>query len=222
VRTLLFSIAALALLLLPLPLLSQIYMYVDEQGVRHYTNVPTSKKYRPVTLKRLNNEPRKRPVPVQRMYSNAAAAGPGRYESYISRAALEHQVDPLLIKAIIKVESDFNCYAVSRSGAQGLMQLMPETARDLRVDNPFDPLQNIDGGTRYLKKLLAAYGNDLSRSLAAYNAGPGRVTAKGPLPGIRETREYVRRVIAYYRAYQQDSADAGAAGIRVGKLVTAN
>lgn len=218
----LLCIAAVSILLLPLTLWSQIYVYVDEQGVRHYTNVPTSGRYKPVKLRRLNNEPRTRPVPGNHAYGRRSAGSPDSYEAYISKAAAAHKLDPLLIKAIIKVESDFNRYAVSSSGAQGLMQLMPETARDLRVDNPFDPRQNINGGTRYFKNLLMTYDNDLSLSLAAYNAGPGRVALRGPLPSIPETREYVRRVIMHYRSYQQASAAGSSNTIRVGKLVTAN
>lgn len=222
-KPLLPGIAVFLVLLLPPTLWAQIYVYVDEQGVRHYTNAPTSSRYKPVELRRLNNEPGGRPVTFSNSRSGRGSSGnPALYEEYIRQASTRHGLDPLLVKAIIKVESDFNRYAVSTSGAQGLMQLMPETARDLRVDNPFDPLENINGGTRYLKNLLNAYGNDLSRSLAAYNAGPSRVAANGPLPGIRETREYVRRVIKYYRFYQQMSAEDGSQKKRVGKLVTAN
>jgi len=220
-KALLLCMAASLILLLPLSLLAQIYVYVDQQGVRHYTNVPANGRYKPVKLRRLNNEPGGRPV-VSRVNGRGPSGNPALYEKFIRKAASTHQLDPLLVKAVIKVESDFNCYAVSSSGAKGLMQLMPKTALDMRVDDPFDPLQNINGGTRYLKNLLDTYGNDLSLSLAAYNAGPGRVAVNGPLPGIRETREYVRRVIECYRTYQQASTSDGSKKIRVGKLVTAN
>lgn len=196
-------------------------MYVDANGVKHFTNAPTGSQYKPVNLRRLNNEPGRRPVPVSRRY----AGKPGNsadYEKYIRKAALLYQLDPLLIKAMIKVESDFNQYAVSSSGAQGLMQLMPETARDMRVANVFDPHQNIHGGSKYMKKLLDTYNNDLRLSLAAYNAGPGNVAINGSIPNIRETREYVRRVIEHYRHYQDKAAAERSTKIRVGKLVTAN
>ncbi|MDW7771322.1 MAG: lytic transglycosylase domain-containing protein [Desulfobulbaceae bacterium] len=207
--------------MLPLPLWSQIYMYVDADGVRHYTNAPSSDRYKPVKLRRLNNEQGRYPLPVH--HGETASGNPALYEQYIEKAAVMYKLDPLLIKAIIKVESDFNRYAVSSSGAQGLMQLMPGTARDMQVDNPFDPRQNINGGTRYFKYLLDTYENDLSRSLAAYNAGPSRVALNGPLPGIPETREYVRRVISSYRSYQQMAAAGGMDTIHKDKkLLTAN
>ena len=130
---------------------------------------------------------------------------PFQYDNQIHRAADKYRVDPKLIKAIIKVESDFDRYATSSKGAQGLMQLMPGTARDLRVWDPYNPSQNINGGTRYLKKLLNTYSGDLARSLAAYNAGPGRVAKNGPLPRIKETREYIQRVSRYYRIYSESA-----------------
>jgi len=204
---------------------AEIYVYVDEEGVSHYTNVPTNRRFKPVRLESLNT-PRGRPAEkVQRKgYLTNRGHNPARYDSHISRAAHSNMIDPLLIKAIIKAESDFDQYAVSHSGAQGLMQLMPETARDLRVANPFDPAQNIAGGTRYFSNLLKSYDGDLSRSLAAYNAGPGRVAKNGPLPRIAETREYVRRVIHNYRSYQQsaDIAPTLSDNITVRKLVTVN
>ena len=131
-------------------------------------------------------------------------------------------VDPLLIKAIIKVESDFNQYAISTSGARGLMQLMPGTARDMRVHNAFDAVQNINGGTRYFKNLLNSYEGNLTLSLAAYNAGPGRVAKNGPVPQIPETRKYINKVIRYYRSYQQNTPLYKSKNITVRKLVTVN
>ena len=118
----------------------------------------------------------------------------------IHAAAAEHGVDPLLIKAVIKTESNFDPRAISPKGAKGLMQLMPTTARDLQVVDPFDPEQNIDGGTKYLRSMLDSYNWDLELSLAAYNAGPGRV--KSAIPNIRETRNYVARVLDNYRLYR--------------------
>jgi soluble lytic murein transglycosylase-like protein len=119
-------------------------------------------------------------------------------DSAIQEAAVRHNVDPNLVKAIIKVESNFNPGAVSRKGAMGLMQLMPSTARSLNVTNPFDPQQNVDAGVRHLKGLLENFGGDVSLSLAAYNAGQGAVTRSGGIPPYSETRDYVRRITDIY------------------------
>lgn len=128
-----------------------------------------------------------------------AAAPAGRFEDLIREAAERHGVDPLLVKSVVQVESGFRPDAVSPKGAAGLMQLMPSTAAELGVRDVFDPSENVDGGVRYLKGLLERYGNDLETALAAYNAGPGRVDRAGGIPAIRETRDYVRKVIEAYR-----------------------
>jgi len=121
-------------------------------------------------------------------------------ESAIQQAAARHNVDPDLVRAVIKVESNFNPNAVSRKGAMGLMQLMPQTARQLNVANPFDPQQNVDAGVRHLKKLMESYGGDIKLSLAAYNAGPGAVARSAGVPRFAETRDYVKRITQlYYR-----------------------
>ena len=109
--------------------------------------------------------------------------------------ARRHGVDPNLVLAVVSVESAFQPDAVSHKGAQGLMQLMPATARDLGVTDPLDPAQNLDGGTRYLRMLIAQYGGDLGKALAAYNAGPGAVTRHGGIPPYRETHHYIDKVL---------------------------
>ncbi len=119
-------------------------------------------------------------------------------DSAIEQAAARHNVDPNLVRSVIKVESNFNPNAVSRKGAMGLMQLMPSTARSLHVSNPFDPQQNVDAGVRHLKKLLESYGGNIKLSLAAYNAGAGAVARSSGVPHFSETQNYVRRITELY------------------------
>ena len=116
----------------------------------------------------------------------------------INKAAERHAVDPNLVRALVKVESNFNPNAVSRKGAMGLMQLMPQTARQLRLTNPFNPEENIDAGVRHLKDLLDSYGGDVRLSLAAYNAGAGAVARSAGVPHYAETRNYVKRITQLY------------------------
>jgi len=119
-------------------------------------------------------------------------------DTAIERAAARHNVDPNLVRALIQVESNFNPNAVSRKGAMGLMQLMPQTAKQLNVTNPFDPQQNVDAGVRHLKQLMESFGGDVRLSLAAYNAGPGAVARSAGVPHIAETRNYVKRITQLY------------------------
>jgi soluble lytic murein transglycosylase-like protein len=118
----------------------------------------------------------------------------------VEETANRLQVDPQLVHAIIQVESDYDPLAVSRKGAMGLMQLIPQTAQRFGVGNPFDPQENIEGGVSYLRHLLDLYGGDLSLSLAAYNAGEGAVQRYGGIPFFSETQDYVRRVTGIYQS----------------------
>lgn len=119
-------------------------------------------------------------------------------DSSIVMAAARHNVDPNLVRAVVKVESNFNSNAVSRKGAIGLMQLMPQTARELKVRNPFDPDQNVDAGVRHLKYLLESYNGNVDLTLAAYNAGEGAVRRSAGVPHYSETQNYVRRITNLY------------------------
>src|SRR5580658_5688099 len=125
-------------------------------------------------------------------------------DAAIDEAAARHNVDPSLVRSVVKVESNFNPNAVSRKGAMGLMQLMPSTARSLNVVNPFDPEQNVDAGVRHLRKLLDSYGGNVRLSLAAYNAGSGAVARSAGVPHFRETQDYVRRITNLYNAGDTD------------------
>ncbi len=132
-------------------------------------------------------------------------------DAAIDEAAARHNVDPSLVRSVVKVESNFNPNAVSRKGAMGLMQLMPSTARSLNVANPFDPAQNVDAGVRHLRKLLDSYGGNVSLSLAAYNAGSGAVARSAGVPHFRETQDYVRRITNLYQGGGASSYVIGSA-----------
>jgi soluble lytic murein transglycosylase len=170
----------------------QIFTYVDERGVTHFTNLPPRDgRYKPVPPR----EPRG--FTIGRIPKNWG------YDGLIGLTAREIDVQPALVKAVIAAESNFDPAAVSRKGARGLMQLMPDTAQQLGVDDPHQPTENVRGGTRYLRSMLDRYG-DLSRAIAAYNAGPTAVDRYGGVPPYPETRDYVNRVLTYYRAYHGD------------------
>jgi soluble lytic murein transglycosylase-like protein len=129
-----------------------------------------------------------------------ASPPPPEISHLVEQTASRLQVDPQLVHAIIKVESEYDPKAVSRKGAMGLMQLIPETAERFGVENPFNPKENIEGGVSYLRYLLDHFGGDLSLSLAAYNAGEGAVQRFGGIPSFAETRDYVRKVTNIYQS----------------------
>jgi len=127
---------------------------------------------------------------------------PDQYDPMIEEFSKKYGVDSALVKAVIQAESGFNSYAVSRKGAKGLMQLMPQTAAQWNVMNVFNPRENIEGGVRHLKHLLETFGNNLTLSLAAYNAGKNAVIRNHSIPPYDETQNYVREVLRYYESYK--------------------
>ena len=196
-------------------------IYVNEDGpAASSSSVPTSGSRRSL-MYWSSTEHRFKPVPTSGAVMRAARSAASEVNHYLDRgskfqlvqthaftqkdldaaidqAAARHNVDPNLVRSVIKVESNFNPNAVSRKGAMGLMQLMPSTARSLNVSNPFDPQQNVDAGVRHLRKLLDSYGGDIRLSLAAYNAGAGAVARSAGVPHFFETQNYVRRITNLY------------------------
>jgi soluble lytic murein transglycosylase-like protein len=134
--------------------------------------------------------------------AGSAIVPPGQIDQLVTSSSTAYGVDPALVKAIIANESGFDAGATSNVGAQGLMQLMPATAASLGVTNPYDPAQNIVGGTRYIKGLLDRFGGDVPLAVAAYNAGPGAVEKYGGVPPYAETQNYVQNVLASYAKYR--------------------
>lgn len=180
--------------MLPLPALGDIYMWVDEAGVIHFTNTPSDKRFQ-----RIIKEEKERKSKNSKAISQSSNIYLYRdYSDIIQTTSQKYQIDPALVKAVIIAESNFKADAVSRKGARGLMQLMPQTANELNVRNSFDPEENIEGGVRYLKHLLSIFNGDLPLSLAAYNAGPELVQRLGRIPSIKETRDYVKKVMSIY------------------------
>lgn len=175
---------------------SDIYAFVDESGSTHFSNVPQDKRYRPYL--------RTAEAPLPGLRRQVGNRQPG-FLLPVSQLGAENQVSPALIHAVISAESGYDPDARSRKGAMGLMQLMPETAQRYRVDNPYDPVQNIRGGVSYLRDLMRQFDNDLSLVLAAYNAGEGAVQRHGNrIPPFAETRQYVPRVLGLYDRYLRD------------------
>ena len=169
--------------LLARPVCADIYSYVDKDGVIHFSNVPTHYRFRLYA-----SETR---LDYKSYFST--------YDRLINQASRKHGVDSFLIKAVIRAESDFDRHAVSKKGAQGLMQLMPETAKQLAVTDSFDPDENINAGVRYLRRQLDNFDNNVALALAAYNAGENAVRRYGRrIPPYKETRTFVDRVLRYW------------------------
>ena len=165
---------------------AEVYQYIDASGTISLTNVPSDTRYRRIDLQ----SNRLHPLMSER-----------ELEPLIRRYSREHGLHPALIRAVIKAESDFDPVAVSRAGAVGLMQLMPHTAARMDVRDAYDPDDNIGGGTKYLRQLLDRFRGNLPLALAAYNAGEHVVDRYRALPPIQETRQYVSKVLRYYRTF---------------------
>lgn len=186
--TLLVAMTLIVTFLVPVPVYADIYVYIDQDGVCHFTNAPTSGKYK--------------------VYMREAAFKPTahrtmrQYDGVITEAANSNGLSPHLLKALIHVESDFNPRAVSKKGALGLTQIMPDNLDLLDVRDPFDPKDNVMGGARYLRAMMDRFGGRLNLALAAYNAGPTAVERYKDIPPYRETRNYVEKVLKYFRYYK--------------------
>lgn len=173
---------------------TRIYMYVDADGTKHYTDVPDSNRYRLLVF-----APQEL-TETGEHYSAGLLARAAQYDAIIETAASSSAVEPNLLRAVIVVESGFNSHAVSKRGAMGLMQLMPATATRFGVTNPYDPRENIHAGARYLKFLMDRFGQNVRLALAAYNAGEDAVERSGgQIPPFTETMAYVPKVLKIYR-----------------------
>ncbi|MEZ4704818.1 MAG: lytic transglycosylase domain-containing protein [Bdellovibrionota bacterium] len=189
---------------------AEIYMYTDEDGKTRYTDTPPSESRFSVY------QPKEGPVLQHRSgyYVSNSYEHVSRNEIHtlIDEAAQRHGVDPNLIRAIVRTESDFNVRAVSHKGAMGLMQLMPDTADHLGVDNAYSAKQNIDGGVRFIKTLLTKFNGNLDLALAAYNAGETAVDRFGGIPPFPETIQYVEKVKKYYSHFSDGRLQLASAG----------
>lgn len=192
------ALAGLVAVLIPSLGLAQVYKWVDENGIVTYSNIapPTDRDFQVLRFPCYAADPKCRSVSWEEVPLNTRS-----FSREIRSAAEFNAVEESLIRAIIHAESAYQPDARSPKGAQGLMQLMPATAADLNVGNPFDPAENIDGGARYLSQLLAQFKGNVDLATAAYNAGPQAVNKYGGVPPYDETQEYVRRVKILYRRY---------------------
>jgi len=168
---------------------ADIYMYIDSNGILHFSNVPTSSQYR-LYIK-------------ERPGGDLENPNPRSFDRIIREAARAHGLSEPLLKAIIKAESNFNPRAVSKKGAKGLMQIMPKNFNSLNIRNPFNPRENIMGGAKYFKQMHTRYNGKVPLALAAYNAGPHMVDKYKSIPPFPETRNYVEKVMKYYYVYKK-------------------
>jgi soluble lytic murein transglycosylase len=186
------SCSAFVLVTAFVPLYADIYVHMDSEGVLHFTNAPTSSKYK-IYIKE---------KPTMSSNSNLIDSTK-RYDDLITEASKSHGISFSLLKALIKIESDFNPRAISSAGAIGLMQIMPENIKALNIKDPFDPWENIMGGARYLKQLIGRFNGKLPMALAAYNAGPNIVDRYKRIPPFKETEDFVEKVMKYYSIFKE-------------------
>jgi soluble lytic murein transglycosylase len=181
--SLLVACGLFLIILVPAHLPADIYSYVDKDGVQHFSNVPVDPRFQFKEAEK----------PRIYIYEDNQR----KYDTMLFDVAKKYQLDPKLLKAIVQIESDFNPNAISEDGAMGLMQLMPEKARELNVSNAFNPRENVEAGARYFSWLLRKYG-DITMALAAYNAGEEAVATYQGVPPYPETQEYIQKVQARY------------------------
>ena len=206
-----FTLLTILAAFLPVPSRGDIYRHQDEDGIIYFTNVPNDSRYR-LFLKEYQKASRTTQGKVSAKGLPPLMPSYARYlpeiGQHIAEAAKYYELDQKLIQAVIQVESNNNPLAVSPKGAQGLMQLMPGTAKDLQVGDPFNPRENINGGSRYLRFLLDLFNNNLDLALAAYNAGPERVNQHRGIPPYLETRNYVQKVMQRYHSLKGDASSS--------------
>lgn len=176
---------------------ADIYRYVDGDGIVHFTDAPTDKRFK-VFMRDLKKDKQ-----LRTKLRYAASVNPAEFEQLIKTCSDKYGVDTCLVKAVIHAESGYNPNAVSSKGASGLMQLMPATAKSLKVADRFNPKDNVEGGVKYLRFLLDTFRGDVSLAVAAYNAGLNKVVRYGGIPPYNETRTYVTRVLSYMKSYQE-------------------
>jgi soluble lytic murein transglycosylase-like protein len=191
--------------LIATPVRADVYFFTDERGVVHFTNVPDDPRYKLYMRWRESFRGKKRVVGTTPAVSGKELESRRkRYSPVVDAVAHSYQLESALLHAVISAESAYNPYAVSRKGAMGLMQLMPETAQRYGVSDRQDPMENLRGGAQYLRDLLQLFNDDLSLAVAAYNAGEGAVLQYGNrIPPFPETRTYVSRVLDYYQRYRR-------------------
>jgi soluble lytic murein transglycosylase-like protein len=204
------ALGLVALAWLPATAAADIYTYTDSQGVLHFSNRPTGDGRYKLYLKAPEGRAKRAALIIPVSPSDASVDRFNRYDTWIRQAATLYQIPEALVRAVIKCESDYDPRAVSRTGAQGLMQLMPQTALRMQVRDAFDPRENIFGGTRYLRILANTFNGNLELTIAGYNAGEGAVIRYGGIPPYEETQGYVTNVLSFYQRYRA-SADLVAA-----------